>query len=222
MILNGNTYYVDPNRCSVSDNALSIQLDMDGMNNIEPLIADLKAHTGDISFNDQSYSGYTELGDVTINNSVRVFDGVISQIPSVSFQMTKPDEETKYKQRTLSVYSTSEEQEGIKRREMYTDAKDISSETDDDVTLTEEEYNEKLKQRGLERLAENHLSRYFDGQVESSILFTYENDFFMGDIVQVENEFGISGTARITEFIRSQDANGFEMYPTFEAINEDE
>lgn len=223
MVINGTTYYVDPDQCSVSDNTLSVQLDMDGMDRIEPLIANLKAHTGDISFDGKTYSGYTELGDVTINNAVRVYDGVISQIPSVSFQMNKPEaDEKKYSQRTLSVYSTSEESEGINRREMYTDAKDISSETDDDVTLTDTEYNEKLKQRGLERLAENHLSRYFDGQVESSILFSYEKDFFMGDIVQVENEFGISGTARITEFIRSQDANGFEMYPTFEAINEDE
>lgn len=223
MTINGHTYYVDPDQCSASDNVLSIKLDMDGLDKVEPLIADLKAHNGAYTYDDKTFSGYTELGDITIDNEVRLYDGVVSQIPSISFQVKKPDtDDKKYSQRTLSVYNTQEESAGIKRREMYTDARDISSETDDDVTLTDSEYNEKLKQRGLEKLAQNHLSRYFDGQVESSILFSYEKDFFMGDIVQVENEFGISGTARITEFIRSEDANGFEMYPTFEAINDEE
>lgn len=222
MVINGTTYYVDPDSCSSSDNVLSVQLDMDGLNKIEPLIANLKAHKSDITFNGKTYSGYTELGSVTIENEVRIFDGSVSQIPSVSFQMKKPGTEEECTRRSLSVSSSSEEQSGIKRREMYTDAQDISSETDDDVTLTDAEYDEKLKQRGLETLAKNQFSKMFDGQVESSILFSYEKDFFMGDIVQVENEFGISGTARITEFIRSEDANGFEMYPTFEAINDEE
>ena len=108
------------------------------------------------------------------------------------------------------------------RRELFTDARDISSTVDDGQggteTLTTDEYNEALEQRGLEKLAENTQTKSFAGEVETSILFVYGRDFFMGDIVQIENEFGISGTARVIEFVRTQDKDGIKMYPTFEAI----
>ena len=56
--------------------------------------------------------------------------------------------------------------------------------------------------------------------VESTILFVYQRDFFMGDLIQIENEYGIGGTARIIEFIVSIDVNGIETYPTFESVDE--
>lgn len=119
--------------------------------------------------------------------------------------------------RTLSVGSAS----GLTRRELFTDARDISS-TTDDGTLTPTQYNAQLEQRGKEKLSENKETKSFEGKVESSQMFVYGRDFFLGDIVQIANEYGIEGEARVTEIIYSQSKTGIEIYPTFEAIQNDE
>lgn len=102
---------------------------------------------------------------------------------------------------------------GLTRRELYTDARDIQSEK---VT----DYDEALKQRGLRDLVDNSRTVSFEGEVEATRMFVYNTDFFMGDIIQIANEYGIEGSARVVEFIRSEDAEGFKQYPTFEAIQD--
>ncbi len=111
--------------------------------------------------------------------------------------------------RSITVGSGS----GLTRRELYTDARDIQSEK---VT----DYDEALRQRGLQGLIENSRTVSFEGEVEATRMFVYNTDFFMGDIIQISNEYGIEGSARVVEFVRSEDANGFKQYPTFEAIQD--
>ena len=106
---------------------------------------------------------------------------------------------------------------GLGRRELYTDARDISS-TTDNGTLTEAEYNSQLEQRGRQKLADNTVTKTFEGEMETSKMFVYGEDFFMGDMVQIVNEFGIEAKARVVEMIHSQDENGIDFYPTFETI----
>lgn len=106
---------------------------------------------------------------------------------------------------------------GLARRELYTDARDISS-TTDDGTLTEAEYNSQLEQRGKEKLADSTETITFEGEMETSKMFVYGEDFFMGDIVQIVNEFDIEAKARVVEMIHSQDENGLDFYPTFETV----
>ena len=102
---------------------------------------------------------------------------------------------------------------GLYRRELYTDARDIQKEEE----MTEEEYNLKLDQRGTEKLKENQIKRQFDGQYETERMFVYGEDFFMGDVVQVANQFGNEAPSRIIEFIWSHSDSGTESYPTFKA-----
>jgi len=102
---------------------------------------------------------------------------------------------------------------GLTRRELFTDARDIQSEKVSD-------YNEALKQRGLEGLIENSRTVNFEGEVDAVRMFVYNEDFFMGDIIQIANEYGIEGAARVVEFIHNEDANGRKQYPTFEAIQD--
>lgn len=107
---------------------------------------------------------------------------------------------------------------GLNRRELYTDARDISSDTDEG-TLTPEEYTEQLKQRGRESLAENVELYTFDGELDtSSSMYKLNRDYAIGDIVQVRNEYGLEAPARIIEFIRTEDENGYAEYPTFQLI----
>lgn len=103
---------------------------------------------------------------------------------------------------------------GLARRELFTDARDVQSETDEGQ-LSEVEYNAQLEQRGKEKLAECEATKFFEGEAEPSINFKYGVDYFKGDLVQISNEYGIEGKARITEYIRSYDSNGLKEYPTF-------
>ena len=108
---------------------------------------------------------------------------------------------------------------GIDRRELYVDARDIQSEVDGQ-TIPDVQYYAMLEQRGNEKLAENKETIAFEGEVEAYKKFIYGESFFMGDIVQVENEYGMTGTARVTEFVMSHDASGKKSYPTFTTEDE--
>lgn len=106
---------------------------------------------------------------------------------------------------------------GLDRKELYVDARDIQSEE-----ISTEQYYAKLDQRGTEKLNENKVQKTFDGQCETTRMFRYQEAFFMGDIVQVADEYGMESAARVTEFIWSSNQSGIESYPTFEALNNDE
>lgn len=107
---------------------------------------------------------------------------------------------------------------GLSRREMYTDARDIQSETNDG-TLTDEEYNKLLDQRGIEKMSENIYIKAFTGEIKAINTFVYNEDFFKGDIVQIVNEYGMEAKARVLEVIRSQDSEGINVYPTFQVVD---
>lgn len=115
---------------------------------------------------------------------------------------------------TLEVPVSAGAGTGMDRREMYTDVRYLQKETSDG-TLTDTEYQAQLKQKGLEDLAENVSVKTFEGEVDTVNMFIYGEDFYMGDIVQVANEYGAASKSRVTEFIRSQDENGTKAYPTF-------
>ena len=60
----------------------------------------------------------------------------------------------------------------------------------------------------------------FEGSVIPNITFVYKKDYFLGDIVRVENEFGISANARITEVLEAFDENGYKCEPKFQYLEE--
>lgn len=107
--------------------------------------------------------------------------------------------------------------EGLKRRELFTDAGDISQ-TVDGEKISESDYLNQLKQRGDEELAKNKATNSFEGQVDSNATYFYGADYYLGDIVQVSNEYGIESRSRVTEYVICQDENGIETYPAFDPI----
>lgn len=111
---------------------------------------------------------------------------------------------------------------GINRREVYTDARDISSKTEDGITLSDEEYYAQLRSKGLKTLADHSITTAFEGEVEATKLFKYGEDFYIGDIVQIANEYGNEGSAYISELIISRSKEGFSVYPTFKTISKKE
>ena len=119
-------------------------------------------------------------------------------------------------------YASVGEASGLNRRELFTDARDISSDVGDGVVLTDAEYTAQLKQRGKEKLTENEDVVSFEGEVDTTTMFQYGVDFFKGDVVQIANEYGHETTARIIEIVMSEDENGMSVYPTFKTAQEEE
>lgn len=106
---------------------------------------------------------------------------------------------------------------GLNRREIFTDARDVSSDTDGGA-LSNAEYMAQLRAKGVEKLSECMVKTAFEGEVEATQLFKYGEDFFIGDIVQIRNEYGHEGVAYISELIMSLSGDGVSVYPTFQMI----
>lgn len=61
----------------------------------------------------------------------------------------------------------------------------------------------------------------FSGEAAQQSMYVYNEDFFLGDFVQIQNEFGQQDIARVTEYIRtSSDSEGDIFYPTFESLSD--
>lgn len=110
---------------------------------------------------------------------------------------------------------------GLDRREMFTDASCIST-TTESGTLSATEYTKQLTETGQEDLAIYGMRETFDGELDSNQMYVYGEDFFIGDIVQMRNEFNMEARTRVTEMIWSQDGSGFSNYPAFSVIEEKE
>lgn len=104
---------------------------------------------------------------------------------------------------------------GLARRETFINASDIQK-----GSLSNAKYMALLESRGLATLNEINRRVEFDSQCNMNESFTYDEDFFIGDIVQFVNEYGVEANARITEFTWSCSASGIETYPTFSIIDD--
>lgn len=89
-----------------------------------------------------------------------------------------------------------------------------------EVRLCDEIYINSLRNTGNERLSKYTSITSFLGKVITSMGYKYKEDYDLGDIVNIVNEFGISINARITEILESQDENGYTIEPTFENIEQ--
>ena len=89
-------------------------------------------------------------------------------------------------------------------------------------TKNDPDFEKLLKQRGQEKLDECKREIKFEGEVDYTGTFKYGKHYKIGDIVQLTDEYGFSGKARVTEYIYSEDLNGLKCYPKFEMIDDEE
>lgn len=101
---------------------------------------------------------------------------------------------------------------GLARFELFVDARDLSSNSGE---LTASEYRALLEQRGRDKLAELGITEKVNSEVAASQTFQLGRDYFIGDIVEIINEYGIAMTPRVTEVIECQDDTGYTCIPTF-------
>ena len=112
--------------------------------------------------------------------------------------------------------------EGLSRRELFVDAKDISSRIDNDNTMSDADYNSVMQQRGYLKLLDYTIDSSFEADIQTNTLFKYNRDFYMGDVVQVDNGLGTTGRFRVTELVQTYDAIGESIIPTFSGVNSEE
>lgn len=100
---------------------------------------------------------------------------------------------------------------GLDLKEIFVDAKDLRSE---DFSSTSE-YQEALKQRGLESLASNTLVESFEFGTEATGQFSYMTDYDLGDIVTIwKRKWNIRENKRITEIQEVYENGGLTVTPT--------
>ncbi len=101
---------------------------------------------------------------------------------------------------------------GLDRYEIFVDARDVSS---NDGEIDSDAYNSLLVEKGTEALTGTVIKESIEGEVESNHTYKLNRDYFLGDVVEVVNEYGMSMTPRITEVIEVVDENGVSVIPTF-------
>lgn len=114
-------------------------------------------------------------------------------------------------------YATVEGSEsGLNRRELFVDARDLSQSLDD-TTLSDSEYEAVLQTRGSEKLAEHQISQNFEVSIKTSDpTYEYGTDFVLGDtITLIDEQLGLSVDAIVTAVQRSVTREGEALEFTF-------
>lgn len=98
--------------------------------------------------------------------------------------------------------------EGLDRFEIFVDARDLQQvlyEDGNETILTDEQYEERLISRGIQKLNDHLHAQSFSGDVDPSDWGTKYN---LGDIVTCESQrYGVRLNARITEFTEVRENN---------------
>lgn len=128
---------------------------------------------------------------------------------------------TTYEETEVTAWADSESSEatGLNRREIFLDNNSLN---EDEQGGTESKWISVAKQKGTEELAQYKTTTAFEGELDAVRQFVLGRDFDIGDIVQVENEFGITGKVYVSEIVISHDDTGLTIVPTFTATEETE
>jgi hypothetical protein len=205
-----NLYDAIKSMCEDKDVGFKITLD-DENNFIFQLYKGLD-HT--YEQNDRPYIVFAhDLDNLISNNYIEDYTDY-KNVTLVDGEKESDDSDTP---KSITVGTTS----GLDRREMYTNASSTTSKNDDDTTMTDDEYYNLLTEKGNEDLKDALYSVTCDGEMASYGEYTYGNDFDIGDLVQVRNEWGYEFSTTITECIMSQSDSGLELYPTFKVKEDD-
>lgn len=101
---------------------------------------------------------------------------------------------------------------GMDRYEIWVDARNESS---NEGEIDESEYMAMLQTEGEEALSERNVTTMLSGEIINGVSFQINDDYYLGDIIQFENDYGISAATRVIEVIYNEDETGINVIPTF-------
>ena len=111
---------------------------------------------------------------------------------------------------------------GLARREIYVDCHDVSSVTSSNTVMDVQQYTNTLVQKGVEKLTELVPETAFEGEIDATINYKYEVDYSVGDICEIQNEFGMRDEVRVSEVVQTWEADGYTCIPTLESISSED
>jgi len=97
---------------------------------------------------------------------------------------------------------------GLNRRVLFIDGGKMESGEDEDV------FQASLVQKGLIELSKHNRSALFDGAVSALSPYEYNKEYFLGDLVTLLGEYGLETSMAVSEYVRTEDAEGDRGYPT--------
>lgn len=105
---------------------------------------------------------------------------------------------------------------GLELRELTVDGSNIQN----SYSATNlNQWDAGARSEGFMQIGKHKIENTFEGEGENTPQWTYRKDYFLGDIVQIEDPYGNSGPARIVEYIFcDDDSNGEQRYPKFSMI----
>lgn len=104
--------------------------------------------------------------------------------------------------------TAASEPSGLNRRVLVVDNSSDTSVNTSDIRRT----------RGLIELYKYNVTALFDGEVAEQVAAGFNSQYFLGDILRLDGDYGLSENVRVVEFIRSSDSTGEKAYPAFEAV----
>ena len=111
---------------------------------------------------------------------------------------------------------------GLARREIYIDCHDVSSVTSGNTVMDVQQYTNTLVQKGVEKLADLVPETAFEGEIDATIMYKYHDDYEVGDICEIRNEYGMNDAVRITEVVQTWEADGYTCIPTLESLTNEQ
>lgn len=123
---------------------------------------------------------------------------------------------------TVTVERDGGGKEGLDRRELAVDCTGITSYVGEDNKTDQIDYEKfhasivsQMTAKTKTALMEAGTTEVFDGEADITQQFVYGRDFFMGDVVQIQNGFGIDAKSRVSEVLFTYDSGGIKVVPTF-------
>ena len=89
---------------------------------------------------------------------------------------------------------------------------------DTSCSLLDVVYSGLLLSKGETNISAYGSVQSFEGTIVPDVTFVYKEDYYLGDTVAVQNEFGIGSDVQIVEVIEVDDDNGYRIEPHFEYL----
>lgn len=104
------------------------------------------------------------------------------------------------------------------RETFYTNSDAKLNDGNNDPRPDSDIYSE-LEKYGKDELKTQKSNDSFDAEIALLNSVQYHRDYDIGDLIQFDNVYGVNRTARITEYVRNEDDNGYREYPTFTPLS---
>ena len=116
--------------------------------------------------------------------------------------------------KVYTMFQDMENAKGLFLHEKWIDARNMSSNTDDGE-LTPDQYRDIMYQQAQEDLEQCKPTIEFSGEILDTGMYQFGKDYGLGDTVSIVNQYGISGTAIVTDITEVEDETGYKLTPTF-------